>query len=119
MTAASRKRGGQPGNKNALKHGFYAAVFRSAECDDLEAMSEAGLTSEIAMLRVFTRRLFEKSSEVKTISDLIVLLDALGMASSRISGLLRVQHLLGSGQESGVAASISTALSDIAKELAL
>ena len=34
----SRKRGAQPGNTNALKHGFYARAYRSGELNDLDAM---------------------------------------------------------------------------------
>jgi hypothetical protein len=40
-----RKRGGQPGNVNTLKHGFYSHTFRSEEREDLEAMLAAASTS--------------------------------------------------------------------------
>jgi len=53
-----RGRGAQPGNLNALRHGFYSRYFRSIELADLDQLS-AGLESEIAMLRVQTRRFLE------------------------------------------------------------
>lgn len=33
-----RKRGGQLGNLNALKHGFYSRQFKGMELDDLELL---------------------------------------------------------------------------------
>lgn len=53
-----RRRGGQPGNRNAVTHGFYA---RPLPADREEAMSQAdeveGLDEEIAFLRYKLRRL--------------------------------------------------------------
>jgi len=46
------------GNHNALKHGFYSRAFRQVDLNDLESIEE-GLKSEIAMMRVATRRVFE------------------------------------------------------------
>jgi hypothetical protein len=59
---ANRKRGAQPGNLNALKHGFYSRSFLDLENTDLEAMLAQDLESEIAMLRVVVRRAFELST---------------------------------------------------------
>ena len=47
------KRGGQPGNQNARKHGFYSNTMDEEEWLDLEqAMVAQGLDEEIAMMRV-------------------------------------------------------------------
>ena len=81
-----RSRGGQPGNKNALKHGFYSTGFQPAECDDLEAMIDGGLTNEIAMLRVLARRLMERASDAGDIEAMVAVLDALGSTATKISG---------------------------------
>ena len=51
-----KKRGGQSGNKNALKHGFYSAYFRTAEKRDFNAEYQ-DLTSEINLARAMARRL--------------------------------------------------------------
>ena len=51
-----RKRGGQAGNTNALKHGFYTKNFSLAERRGLEATKEIVLADEIALLRVLIRR---------------------------------------------------------------
>jgi hypothetical protein len=47
-------RGGQPGNTNALKHGFYSRRFRDIEFSDLDVITVADLQNEIAMMRVLS-----------------------------------------------------------------
>ena len=49
---APRKRGGQPGNSNAWKHGFYTKNFTLAERKGLQAANGIVLGDEIALLRV-------------------------------------------------------------------
>lgn len=51
-TSKYRNRGGQPGNTNALKHGFYSRRFRDIEFSDLDVITVADLQNEIAMMRV-------------------------------------------------------------------
>jgi hypothetical protein len=47
-----RKRGGQPGNRNALKHGYYSRVFTREEIEDLRSAGDVrGLDEEIALVR--------------------------------------------------------------------
>jgi hypothetical protein len=55
-----RKRGGQPGNTNALKHGFYTKNFSLAERRGLQAVEGVVLGDEIALLRVLIRRFAEQ-----------------------------------------------------------
>ena len=52
-----RKKGAQPGNKNALKHGFYSAYFRPAEKRDFSRFDDETLQSEINLVRAVLRRL--------------------------------------------------------------
>ena len=48
-----RRRGGQPGNRNARTHGFYSAALTPEEQQSLQkAMDLKGLHPEIALLRV-------------------------------------------------------------------
>ena len=49
----NRKRGGQPGNQNARKHGYYSRHFTPEEMEQLEEINyHKGLDPEIALLRV-------------------------------------------------------------------
>jgi hypothetical protein len=47
--------GGQPGNTNALKHGFYTKNFSLAERRGLQAAEGVILGDEIGLLRVLIR----------------------------------------------------------------
>ena len=49
-------RGGQVGNTNALRHGFYASVFQPAELRRLEKFDKKEVDDEIALLRVLIKR---------------------------------------------------------------
>lgn len=123
---AKKTRGAQPGNLNALKHGFYSRSFKDLENTDLEAMLAQDLESEIAMLRVVVRRAFELSTtpggdEVEIGHDLdkaIHVMNSLGMASIRLGSLLKVQAMLGK-REGDIGAVISEALKEVARDLKL
>ena len=51
-----KKRGGQPGNTNALKHGFYTKNFSLTERRSLQEIEGVVLSDEIGLLRVLIRR---------------------------------------------------------------
>ena len=55
-TNGGRKRGGQPNNKNALKHGLYAKRISKGEIDVLSDMKVTGIEGEIAYMRVICGR---------------------------------------------------------------
>jgi len=111
---SKRKRGAQPNNLNAFRHGFYSRLFQPLEAEDLEDMLNTGLEDEIAMLRVVTRRTFELANQGTDIDEAIKALGAMGLASIRLSRLLKAQQELGEGDEA--LSALSTALNDILKE---
>ena len=68
--APPRKRGGQPGNRNAMRHGFYSDAFSPEERELLrQALEIKSLQPDIAMLRVKIVRLL---SYPDTPSELIL-----------------------------------------------
>ena len=109
-----RKRGGQPGNINALRHGFYSSLFIPLEAKDLEDILSTGLEDEIAMLRVATRRACKLANDADDIDQMIKALGALGLASIRTSRSLKAQKELGDGDQALDA--ISTAINEVLKE---
>jgi hypothetical protein len=127
-----KRKGAQPGNLNALKHGFYSRSFKELEKGDLEAMLAQDLESEIAMLRVVVRRAFELSTapadeDTDLGQDLdaqaklgtaIHVMNSLGMASIRLGSLLKIQAMLGKRQ-GDIGAVISEALKEVARDLKL
>jgi hypothetical protein len=90
-SSSSRHRGAQPGNQNALKHGFYAAKFTEADRQDADTFDYTGLVDEVMLLRVFIRRVVEQSSTVTDVDDTLRILRALSLASASITRLMRVQ----------------------------
>jgi len=50
--ATQRQRGGQPGNRNALKRGYYSRIFNREEKRDFCSAGDVqGIDEEIALLR--------------------------------------------------------------------
>ncbi len=109
----TRKRGGQPGNLNALKHGFYSKHFQKSELKDLEEIGD--LQEEIQMMRVVTRRLLQAAKTCKDVGELSNLLNTLGLASTRVAGLMKAQKFLGGDQDNTLDV-ISAAIDDVLKE---
>jgi len=56
--AGAKKRGGQAGNLNALKHGFYASHYSLEELRKLEDVNEDDVMEEIALLQILMKRGF-------------------------------------------------------------
>ena len=90
---SKKKRGGQPGNNNALKHGFYASRFTPTDRQDLEDYDFTGLVDEVILLRVYIRRIIEQSANLTKLEDSLTVLRALSIASTTITRLLRTQRL--------------------------
>jgi hypothetical protein len=114
-----RKRGAQPGNRNAFKHGYYGRYFATLENGDLDALLSGGLQDEITMMRVITRRVMKLSKGVTNLDEAITVLGALGNAATRLAVLLKTQKLLGDEQPDEVTAALNQALSDVIKELGI
>jgi hypothetical protein len=112
-----RKRGGQPGNSNALKHGFYSRKFRVIENADLDVLETNNkLQDEIMLLKVVIRRVWELASDQATdLTSWVVALNVLGQAMTRQAGLLRVQAIMGGGN-SEVTNAISEAIRQVTNE---
>jgi hypothetical protein len=56
----ARRRGAQPGNKNALRHGFYSRQFKAEEIKRLDEQDPTDVKAEIELLRVVLDRLTDQ-----------------------------------------------------------
>ncbi len=113
-----RSRGAQPGNLNALKHGFYAKHFKT---DELAALAEATagtLNGEISLARIAARRVLGLLEEAGTPEEKVALLNAITMAAMRVASLLKTKKYL-SGDGDDASTSLSTALQEALKDVAL
>src|SRR4030042_4763779 len=96
MTVVSRqKKGGQKGNRNAIKHGFYARIFDEAEKVDFSvAAGVEGIDEEIALLRLEIKNAISGGDE----RNLILLVKAAGA----LERLIRTRYQISSTQRQGL-----------------
>jgi hypothetical protein len=106
----------QPGNQNALKHGFFARRLPEIDPQDMQAAIAATLEGEIAALRVLLRRAFELAGDTDNPSDACRMLELFGRTTTRIARLLLDQKEL---QASALDDTLHQALAEVAKELGL
>ncbi len=111
-----RHRGAPHGNTNALKHGFYSRRIRKRDLDGLDSTDVKGLVEEIALIRIFTRRLLESVHPDIDPFELAFILRALCLASSTITRLVRTQFLIASSGH-GMDALIQQAIIEVNQEL--
>ena len=89
-----KKRGAPLGNKNALKHGFYARQYKPVDQQDLDSLPSFSLTDEIDLVRVNIRRLLDSGQTVSTFSETLDLVRALTLATANLTRLMRTHNEL-------------------------
>ena len=116
-----RKPGGQPGNTNALKHGFYTKYFSLTERRGLQAAEGVILRDEIDLLRVLIRRFSEQiqASQAVSLYESAQFLAVISEAMSRLASLLRTDHMLGGPETNALSASLDCVLKELSEELGL
>src|SRR4030066_1138419 len=103
-----RKKGGQKGNQNACKHGFYSKAFDEADKFDFkDASGVEGLDEELALLRLEIKKAISGGDE----RNLLLLIKAAGA----LEKLLRTRFQIASVQGTGIKETIRS----IAKEYLL
>jgi hypothetical protein len=90
LDGPSRKRGGQRGNKNALKHGFYSNFFSRKEIQRLDDDVKGEFRDEEEYLRVQIARVAESAENTKlTHAEKLATLRAVSFASMCIVSIHR------------------------------
>jgi hypothetical protein len=117
-TPPARKRGGQPGNTNAFKHGFYTSSFSLAERRGLQATKNLVLGDEIDLLRVLIRRFADQilSSQASAPTEAAQHLVVISEAMLRLASLLRTDHTLGGAASSTFFQQLNLVLAEMAEE---
>ena len=92
--SSTRRPGAPTGNHNALKHGFYTRRLKKRDLTGVESTDASGLVEEIALIRIFTRRLVESCLPDADFYELADILRILCLASTTITRLTRTQYLL-------------------------
>ena len=116
---ANKKPGGQPGNTNALKHGFYTKNFSLAERRGLQAAEGLVLGDEIGLLRVLIRRFAEQiqASQGVSLNESAQYLSVVSEALSRLASLLRTDHMLGGSQTDTLMTQLGLAMNSVLEEM--
>ena len=88
METQNRKQGGQPGNRNALRHGYYSKVFDTKEekTDFCKAGDVKGIDEEIALIRYVIKTVANARDE-KSLSILV-------RATKSLNRLMRTRQKL-------------------------
>jgi hypothetical protein len=91
----ARKRGGQHGNRNALKHGFYSHTFSREELKRLDDDVQGEFHDEEELLRILMGHV-AVAVKKKVYSDLdnLVALRAVCLAMGRIESLHRTRKAI-------------------------
>jgi hypothetical protein len=89
-----RRRGGQPGNLNALRHGFYTRRIHKRDLSGVEDTSIKGLAEEIALIRIFTRKLIECGTDTADLYEIAGILRTICLASGTITRIIKAQSFL-------------------------
>ena len=90
IIVAKGKRGAPNGNKNALRHGFYARNLGIASPSKLDEFEMRNLMGEVAMLKDYMYILYNRNLESSDSAVLAETLRALSLAGMALSRLLIV-----------------------------
>ena len=112
----SRKRGAQPGNINALRHGFYSRSLRKLELDDLDLILPDETDSEIALLRTVIRRVMELSDGIDDLDRAMKLLSTISLSAYHLSAMIYKRRIIAGNADSRVAEALNNALVRLRKE---
>ncbi|MFC1875519.1 hypothetical protein ACFLY3_05185 [Chloroflexota bacterium] len=110
-TRVDRKRGGQPDNQNARKHGFYSRVLDEAEQLDFELATDVeGIDDEIALLRTKIKSVLRHSPER---------IDIIMQATNTLARLVRTKYNISKEDKRSLKEAIANVLRDVALPLGI
>ncbi len=117
---------GKSGNKNALKHGFYAKRLSASEKERAEGVDSGDFSGEIVMLRAVVDRIFvrvskrglDANSTDKIDEGTLKTLGTLALVMQSMATMARAHYLI-FGNSSEVERSILDALEELRMEMGI
>ena len=101
-----RKRGGQPGNQNAVKHGYYSRTFNPADRFDLDLAADIeGIGAEIAILR-FEIKKAVSGGDIRNLVPLV-------KATVALEKLIRTNHRYFVEKQDGLKSALRNVVRDV------
>ena len=110
-----RKRGAPPGNKNALKHGFYAQKDMQTGIDGLDGEASTGILDEINLIRDYMLFVLGFAYEVNSLAEALDCLRTFSLAASSLTRMIKVQKLV-FGDSSDIETALMDAIACLNKE---
>ena len=111
-----KRRGGQPGNTNAVKHGLYSRRFNPEEIENLSGMQD-GVKDEIEVVRVSLARILDFINQINltdlTIEDYVALQNLISKNAATVGRLMQVQKALTDSEKAGLGAQLLAALEEV------
>jgi hypothetical protein len=107
-----KRRGGQPGNKNAFKHGLYSKAMQEMEKKDYNrAAGVEGIDQEIALLRLEILKVIAGGSTEN--------LELILKAADVLDKLVLTRYKITSAQHKGIKEAMGNVVKDILLPLGL
>ena len=114
---SGRRPGAPPGNQNARKHGFYSRIYTEEDLADIASVAAAAdLSDEIALLRVFIRRVALEGVETMEAPEL---LSAISRACGRLTQMLKARRQISGEAADDFQQALAEVLDGLAEELDL
>jgi hypothetical protein len=86
-----RRRGAQPGNTNALKHGIYSRLYQKKEPGELDPSSDPGLWEDFDMLRQLIRLTLDRADEAVGFETQLRFISVITVAYARLINMIKFQ----------------------------
>ncbi|MEM5776489.1 MAG: hypothetical protein AAGU05_15910, partial [Anaerolineaceae bacterium] len=109
----------QPARRRKRRHGFYSRAWQLAGASGLEPLNPRSLEEEVALLRLYMRRLVEADqaeTDLKTMQELI---RTLSVACQTIVRLVKAQSGLHRDEDGELQQALDQAIREVTREFGL
>ena len=115
-----RRRGGQPGNTNAVKHGLYSRRFDPEEIEALSGMQD-GVKDEIEAVRVTLSRILDYMNGVDLskmkAEDYAAVVSLVAKNAATVGRLMQIDKALNDSANVGIHQQLLDALEEVNQSL--
>jgi hypothetical protein len=99
-SSSKLKRGAQPGNLNALKHGYYLSAAHLRGTAPLKVADLDGVSETIAYIRGFIHQTYESKLNTTSLAEVSEATNSLALAGLAIARLITLNNKLRSSARS-------------------
>lgn len=115
-----KRRGGQPGNTNAVKHGLYSRRFDPEEVEALSGMQD-GVKDEIEAVRVTLSRILDylNGTDVSKLKaeDYAAVVSLVSKNAATVGRLMQIDKMLNDSANVGIHQQLLDALEEVNQSL--